>query len=142
MSINTSVAGAKTGIVENSSALVLVGRILLSAMFILAGFGKLTSISGTAAWFGSLGLPMPIVVTVLVGLLELFGGIAVLAGFKTRIAATALAIFTLAATAVAHLNFADQVQLLFFQKNLAIAGGLFMLAVFGAGALSVDAKRG
>jgi putative oxidoreductase len=142
MSINTSLAGTSTGTVEKSAALVLVGRALLSAMFIFAGFGKLTSISATAAWFGSLGLPMPIVVTVLVGLLELFGGLAVLTGFKTRIAAFALAIFTLAATAVAHLDFADQVQLLFFQKNLAVAGGLFVLSMFGAGALSVDAKRG
>jgi putative oxidoreductase len=142
MSINTSIAGSNTGIVENSSALVLVGRILLSAMFILAGFSKLTAIGATAGWFGSLGLPMPTLVTVLVGLLEVSGGIAVLVGFKTRLAATALGIFTLAATAVAHLNFADQVQWLFFQKNLAIAGGLFVLAVFGAGALSVDAKRG
>ena len=103
---------------------------------------KLTSISGTAGWFGSLGLPLPAVVAVAVGLLELLGGIAILIGFQTRIAAIALAVFTLAATAVAHLDFADQVQLLFFQKNLAIAGGLFVLAVFGAGALSVDAKRG
>ena len=142
MSINSSAAGVKTGIVENSSALVLVGRVLLSAMFILAGFAKLTSISGTAGWFGSLGLPLPAVVAVAVGLLELLGGIAILIGFQTRIAAIALAVFTLAATAVAHLDFADQVQLLFFQKNLAIAGGLFVLAVFGAGALSVDAKRG
>ncbi len=142
MSINTTAAGAKTGIVENSSALALAGRALLSSIFILAGFAKLTSIAGTAAWFGSLGLPLPMVVAVLVGLLELFGGIAILVGFQTRIAAVALAIFTLAATAVAHLDFADQVQMLFFQKNLAIAGGLFVLAVFGAGALSVDAKRG
>ena len=79
---------------------------------------------------------------VLVGLLELLGGIAILVGYQTRIAAIALAIFTLAATAVAHIDFADQVQFLFFQKKLAIAGGLFVLAVFGAGALSVDAKRG
>ena len=79
-------------------------------------------------------LPLPAVVAVAVGLLELLGGIAILIGFQTRIAAIALAVFTLAATAVAHPDFADQVQLLFFQKNLAIAGGLFVLAVFGAGA--------
>jgi putative oxidoreductase len=142
MSINSATVGAKAGLIENSPVLVLAGRALLSAIFILAGFGKLTAIGATAGWFGSLGFPLPTVVVVLVGLLELLGGIAILIGFQTRIAAIALAIFTLAATAVAHLDFADQVQFLFFQKNLAIAGGLFVLAVFGAGALSVDAKRG
>lgn len=80
--------------------------------------------------------------TVLVGLLELVGGIALLVGFQTRAAALVLGVFTLAATALAHLDFADQVQVMFLQKNLAISGGLFVLAVFGAGALSVDARRG
>ncbi len=142
MSINSSHADANTGIIANSSTLVLIGRILLSIMFILAGFAKLTAIGGTAGYFGSLGLPAPTIVAVLVGLLELFGGLAVLIGYQTRIAAIALAVFTLAATAVAHLDFADQMQILMLQKNLAIAGGFLVLAAFGPGALSLDAKRG
>jgi putative oxidoreductase len=111
-------------------------------MFILAGFAKLTSIAATAGWFGSLGLPAPTLVAVVVGLVELVGGIAILIGFQTRAAALVLAVFTLAATAIAHMNFADQVQLLMAQKNLAVAGGFLALAAFGAGALSLDAKRG
>ena len=63
-------------------------------MFILAGFGKLTAIAGTAGWFGSIGLPLPTVDAVLVGLLELVGGLAILVGFQTRIAAIVLAVFT------------------------------------------------
>jgi len=126
----------------NHAGLLLAGRVLLSLIFILAGFGKLTAIGGTAAWFGSLGLPFPTVVTVLVGLLELGAGLAVLTGFQTRIAASALAVFTLAATALAHLDFSDQVQVLMLEKNLAITGGLLLLAAFGAGALSLDARRG
>lgn len=129
----------------NNSALILIGRILLSFMFILAGYGKLTAIGGTAGYFGSLGFPAPTIVAVLVGLLELVGGLAVLVGFQTRIAALALGIFTLAATAAAHLNWtgdAGMVQWMFFQKNLGVAGGFFVLAACGAGALSIDAKRG
>jgi putative oxidoreductase len=141
MSINSSTADAKSGIVANSSALVLIGRVLLSMMFILAGFAKLTAIGGTAGYFGSLGLPAPTIVAILVGLLELFGGLAVLVGYQTRIAAIALAVFTIAATAVAHLDFADQMQVLMLQKNLAIAGGFLALAAFGPGALSLDARR-
>ena len=141
MSINTSTAG-KTGTAANYSAVVLVGRVLLSAMFIIAGFGKLTAISATAGWFGSIGLPMPTVTTVLVGLVELLGGLAILIGFQTRIAAIVLAVFTVAATAIAHMDLSGQMQMLLFQKNLSITGGLLILAAFGAGALSLDARRG
>lgn len=137
---NASIASAKT-VSTNASALILAGRVLLSIIFILAGFAKLTAISGTAGWFASIGLPLPTVTTVVVGLVELVGGIAILTGFQTRIAAIVLGVFTLAATAIAHTDFADQVQMMFLQKNLAIAGGLFVLAAFGAGALSIDARR-
>ncbi len=125
-----------------TNAAVLVGRIFLSVMFILAGFGKLTAIGATAGWFGSLGLPAPTVLVVLVGLLEFFGGLAILVGYQTRIAALAIGAFTIAATLVAHTDLADQTQQLFFMKNLAVTGGLLVLAAFGAGAYSVDARRG
>ena len=139
MSISSSTTGTDSG---SGSVLILLGRILLSIMFILAGFGKLTAIGGTAGYFGSLGLPLPNVTAVVVGLVELLGGLAVLVGFQTRIAALVLAVFTLAATAVAHLNFADQMQVLLLQKNLCITGGFLVLAAVGAGALSLDARRG
>ena len=139
MSINTSVAGTSAS--ANGAVLVLA-RLLISIMYIFAGFGKLTDIAGTAGWFGSIGLPAPTIVAVLVGLLELVGGLAILVGFKTRIAAVALALFTIAATLIAHTNFADQIQMLMFLKNLSVTGGLLVLASFGAGALSVDARRG
>jgi putative oxidoreductase len=139
----SNVAVVKSGgFIANNAGLIAVGRLLLSLIFILAGYSKLTGIAGTAGWFGSIGLPFPTVVAVLVGLLELLGGLAILVGYKTRIAAVALALFTIAATLIAHLDFSDQVQILFFQKNLAIAGGLAVLAAFGAGALSIDGRRG
>ncbi|MEP9389027.1 DoxX family protein [Mesorhizobium sp. KR9-304] len=136
----TSITASQSG--SSTSLAILVGRILLAAMFVLAGFAKLTDIAGTAGWFGSIGLPAPTIVAVLVGLLELVGGLAIVVGFQTRIAALALGAFTIAATLVAHLNFADMTQFLFFQKNFAIVGGLLVLAAVGAGALSVDGRRG
>ncbi|MDQ6435073.1 DoxX family protein [Mesorhizobium sp. LHD-90] len=137
---NVSTATASSN--AAGAAVVLVGRVLLSILFIFAGFGKLTDISGTAGWFGSIGLPLPVIAAVVIGLLEFFGGLAILVGFKTRIAAIAIAVFTVAATLIAHTNFADQVQLLFFLKNVSITGGLLVLAAFGPGALSIDARRG
>ena len=140
MSTNTSVAGSGTA--SNASATILLGRILLSVIFLLSGFGKLTAIAGTAGYFGSLGLPMPTVTAIAVGLIEFIGGLAILVGFRTRIAAWVLAIFTVASALIAHTGWADQMQMISFMKNLAIAGGFLVLASSGAGALSVDARRG
>jgi putative oxidoreductase len=138
MSTNSSVADS--GIAANASAAILVGRVLISILFILAGFGKLTAIGGTAGFFESLGLPMPTVTAVVVGLVEFFGGLAVLVGFKTRIAAILLAVFTLGATAVAHLDFSQAGNALMLQKNLGLVGGFIFLAVIGAGAYSIDGR--
>jgi putative oxidoreductase len=124
------------------NAIALLGRILLSIIFILSGYGKLTAIAGTAQYFANAGLPVPTVTAVIVGLIELLGGLAVLFGFQTRIAAWVLAIFSVAAALVAHMNWADAMQLINFQKNLAMAGGLLVLAAFGPGAYSVDRPRG
>ena len=137
----TSVTAGSAGTSSSASVAILVGRILISALFILAGFAKLTTISATAGWFGSIGLPVPTVTAVVVGLVELLGGLAILVGFQTRHTAIVIAIFTIGATLVAHLDFADQMQVLMLQKNLAIAGGLLILAFVGAGSLSVDARR-
>ncbi|RWH68174.1 DoxX family protein [Mesorhizobium sp.] len=139
MSINSSVAG--NGAASNSSTTILLGRILLSVIFLLSGFGKLTAISGTAGYFGALGLPVPSVTAVLVGLIELLGGLAILVGLQTRIVAWVLAIFTIATGLVAHTGWADQMQMIQFLKNLAITGGFILLASSGAGAYSLDAKR-
>ncbi|WP_163265915.1 DoxX family protein [Chelativorans alearense] len=125
----------------SNSALLLLGRILIAVIFIFAGFGKLTNIGGTAGYFGSLGLPVPVLTAWAVALVELLGGLAVLIGFKTRIAAIVLAAFTVASALIAHLDFGDQMQLTQFLKNLAIAGGFLVLVAQGAGALSLDGRR-
>ena len=138
----SNISVTSTAAASGNSPVILVARILISILFILAGFGKLTAISATAGWFGSIGLPMPTVTTVIVGLVELLGGISVLVGFQTRIAAIVLAVFTLAATAVAHLDFSQAGNALMLQKNLGITGGLLLLAVLGAGAYSIDGRRG
>jgi putative oxidoreductase len=126
--------------------LLVVGRVLLALMFILAGFSKLGNIEGTAGYIASGGLPMASVLAVVVGLLELLGGIAIAIGFQARWAALALALFTLAATLLFHQFWAvpaEQafVQQLMFMKNLSVAGGLFIVAALGAGAASLDNRR-
>ena len=85
-----------------NSVIVLVGRILLAAIFILAGFGKLTDISGTAAYFSMYGLPGGSATAVVAGLIELLGGLAILVGFQTRIAGWVMAVFCVATALIAH----------------------------------------
>ena len=124
----------------------LVARILIAAIFVLSGFGKIGGFAGTVGYIGSVGLPLPQLATVLAIVVEVGGGLALLAGYGTRLAALALALFTLVATFVFH-NFwampAEQVmvQQLMFLKNIAVVGGLLVLAAHGAGAYSVDARR-
>lgn len=124
----------------------LIARVLIALMFVLAGFGKLTGLEGTAGYIASKGLPLPWVLALSAGVLELVAGLALAVGFQTRIAALALAIFTLVATLLFH-NFwampADQayVQQLMFMKNLAAIGGLLVVFGFGAGPASLDARR-
>ena len=126
--------------------LVVVGRVLLALMFVLSGFGKLTGIEGTAGYIASAGLPMATALAVIVGLLEFFGGLALMVGFHARWAALALGVFTLLASLLFH-NFwampADKafMQQLIFMKNLAVAGGMFIVAALGAGPASIDAAR-
>ena len=123
----------------------LVGRILMALMFILAGFGKLTNIAGTAGYIASGGLPAPTVLAVLVGLFELLSGIAIVVGYKTRWVGLALAGFTLLASVVFHAFWAvpaeqQMVTQLLFMKNISVAGGLLLLSALGAGALSLDGR--
>ena len=125
-----------------NNLILLVARILLSVMFIMAGLQKFGDIGGTAGYISSVGLPAGSVLAVLSGLLETFGGIAILIGFQTRIAAYLLAAFCVAAALLFHTNFAYMTQMLFFMKNITIAGGFLALSVAGAGSLSLDARLG
>lgn len=111
----------------------LAGRILLSHIFILAGFNKITGYAGTQGYMESVGVPgmlLPLVI-----ILELGGGLAILAGWQTRIAAYLLAGFTILAAIIFHPELDHH-----FMKNLAIAGGFLILAVNGAGAMSLDGR--
>ena len=126
--------------------LALVGRILIALLFIPAGFGKISGCAGTVGYATSVGMPMPTVAVAVGLLIELLGGLALLFGFGTRIAALALAVFTLAASFFFHAYWAlpaDQqmMQQLLFFKNVAVTGGLLAFAAFGAGAWSVDGAR-
>ncbi|WP_079201596.1 MULTISPECIES: DoxX family protein [Pseudomonas] len=123
-----------------NNAIVLVARLLLAHIFLLAGFSKITGYAGTQGYMESVGIPgalLPLVIA-----LEIGGSLALIFGFLTRWAALALSAFCIASALIFHNNFAEQTQMIMFMKNLAMAGGLLLLYVQGAGAFSVDAQRG
>src|SRR2546425_10680832 len=126
---------------RGAALLALVGRILLSAIFLVSAVGKLAAPSGTIGYIAAAGLPLPTLAYAIAVLVELLGGLALIAGYQTRIAAAALAVFCIAAAFGFHANFGDQNQFAHFLKNVALAGGLLQLVAFCAGRLSVDARR-
>jgi putative oxidoreductase len=128
------------------NALLLVSRLLLAALFIPSGFHALADIAGTTGYFAGLGLPLPTVAAIIVGLIELLGGLAILVGFKTPIVALLLAAFCIAAGFIGHYGQGGDDPMLAFlhsqmlMKDIAITGGLLALAMAGAGAWSVDGR--
>lgn len=116
-----------------------LGRIMLALIFILAGVGKIMDPAGTMGYMQSVGLPGALLWPTIA--LEVLGGLAVAVGFKTRYAAIALAIFSVATAVIFHRNFVDQMQMILFLKNIAMAGGLLLLAVGGRTAYSMDNRR-
>lgn len=122
------------------SGATLVARILLSLLFIVAGFGKLQDVAGFIGYMTSGGVPTLLAWPTIA--LEFLGGLAILVGLFTRPVALALAGFSLLAALLFHLVPSDAMQMVSFWKNLGLAGGFVLLAVHGAGTYSLDARRG
>ena len=121
------------------NAAALLGRLLLAAIFIQAGWEKIGGYEGTVAYMAKSGVPgslLPVVIAV-----ELLGGLLIVIGWQTRFVAIGLAIFTLLAAYLFHMHFGDRNQAIHFMKNLAIAGGFLALAAGGPGAWSVDGRH-
>jgi putative oxidoreductase len=123
-----------------SNAIALLGRILMSAIFIQSGIGKALAPAATIATMGHLALPVPAGAYIVAVLVELLGGIAVLVGWRTRWAGAVLAVWCVATALVAHYHPGDRGQMIHFMKNLAMAGGFLQLAAWGAGRFSLDRR--
>jgi putative oxidoreductase len=129
----------------NSTVVPLIGRILIAALFLVAGVGKAMAFAGTAGYLAKLGFPAPEVMTAIAIAIEAGGAILLILGWKTRWVALGLAIFVVIATLAAHRFWeVDASQLVNqrtqFLKNLAIIGGLLLLSAFGPGSSSVDKR--
>ena len=121
-----------------------IGRLLLSSLFIWAGYAKLFMFgpSGTAGYMASVHMPLPELAAWIAIIVELVGGILLLIGYQTRWVALVLAIWCLVTGFAVHLPVGDQANMINFYKNLVMAGGFLFVAAYGAGNLSVDGALG
>lgn len=128
---------------QRKDALLLVARVLLMILFVLFGWSKLTGFSGTEQYMASTGAPAPAIAAVIAIVMELVVGLAIAVGFRTRVLAVLLALYTLGTALIGH-HFWTQtgmehyVNMINFYKNISIMGGLLLLFVTGAGKYSID----
>jgi len=143
MAISTlRLSNAASGPVSNQPAIVpLVGRILIAAIFLLSGASKIAAPAGTIDYIRAAGLPAPTLAYAIAVATELGAGLLLVLGYRTRIVAAWLTLFTFAAAFGFHHDLADQNQFIHFFKNVAMAGGLLQVVAFGGGRLSLDARR-
>jgi putative oxidoreductase len=143
--VSLTPVAANGGFISSKSSndvLALTGRILIAAIFILSGASKLADPAGTIGYIASAGLPLPQLAFAGAAAVELLGGLALVVGYRTRLVALVLAIFSILAALSFHSALADQNQFIHFFKNIAMAGGLLQVVAFGGGRISLDARRG
>jgi putative oxidoreductase len=126
---------------KSNRYLPLLGRVLIGAPFVLSGLGKLAAHDATVGYIGSVGLPFPQLGWLIALLMEIGGGALLLVGYRARLVALIVGLFTLATALFFHRNFSDQNQMIHFLKNIMIVGGLLQIVYFGAGPMSIDASR-
>ena len=116
----------------------LIGRIFISGIFLLSAYNKIGNYEGTLGWMGSFGLPGFLLAPAI--FLEIIAPIFIILGYQTKIAAGALGLFCVATAIIFHNDFSDQMQLIAFMKNIALAGGFLFLVVNGAKGYCLDKK--
>ena len=121
--------------------LPLAARILMAAIFVLSGINKIANPTGTIGYISAMGLPFPELGLAAAIAIEVIGGALLMVGFYTRPVALALAAFSIITGLIFHSAIGDQNQMIHLMKNFAMAGGLLQIAAFGAGSLSLDARR-
>lgn len=126
-----------TSIINITSA--PIGRLLISFMFLMSGLNKVGNYSNTSGWMEAMGVSASLLPLVII--FEILAAVAVIVGWKTKIAAFLLAGFCILSGLIFHSDFSNQIEMIMFMKNIAIAGGFLILVVNGAGNYSLDNRK-
>jgi len=125
----------------NTAYLPLAARLLMAAIFLISAFGKIANPAATIGYISAMGLPFPqLGLAIAIGV-EVIGGLLLVLGLYTRPVAFGLAAFSIITGVIFHGAVGDQNQMIHLMKNIAMAGGFLQIAAFGAGSLSLDARR-
>ena len=119
-------------------AIQVLGRIFLSTIFLIEGINKIFNYESTIAYMENFNVPEYLAIPAII--VEILFPLLLIVGYQTKISALVLAIFTLATALIFHTDFTNQMQLISFLKNFAIAGGFLIIFVNGAGKYSLDHK--
>ena len=139
-SVSTFAGGEAWRSLPSAAVTALAGRLLLAFIFVLSGLGKIADPAASLAYIETAGLPLAPLSLAGAILIEAGAGIALILGYRTRVAATLLALFSVVTALVFHSELSDQNQFIHFSKNLAMAGGLLQVVAFGGGGLGLDAR--
>src|ERR1700730_1961633 len=121
--------------------LALIGRILMAIIFLISGLGKVADPDATIGYITSIGLPAPTLGYIASMVLEVAGGVLMVVGYRTRMIAALLAVYSIITALIFHHAFGDQNQMFHFLKNVEMAGGLMQVVALGAGAYGFDNRR-
>ena len=122
-----------------NNILDLIGRVLISSLFLVSAFNKIFSIGGSMDWMEGFGVPGFLIYPAII--LEIILPLFVIVGYRARISAGLLAIFCLATAFIFHLDFSNQTQLVSFLKNIGLAGGFLFIVANGTRDWSVDREK-
>ena len=117
----------------------LIGRIMISAIFLFSGISKIFNYDGTVGWMESYGMPGILLIPAII--IEILFPLMIIVGYQTRIAAGGLLLFSLLTAFIFHLDFSNQMQIIAFLKNVGLAGGMLFLVVHGAKDFSLEKKK-
>lgn len=127
---------------RHASIIAIAGRLLLASLFLISGLSKLAAPAATLAYIHAAGLPLPQLAYAVAIVVELGFGLTLVAGYRTRLVAAVMAVFTLATAFAFHMHVGNPDQTIHFLKNLSITGGLLQLVAHGPGSFSVDTLCG
>ena len=122
-----------------SNLIDFLARVLISLLFLISAYNKIFNIEGSMNWMSGYGVPGILIYPTI--LLEILLPVMIIIGYKVRIAAGILSIFCLLTAFIFHFDFADQIQLILFLKNIGLAGGFLFIVVNGTKEWSLDKEK-
>tara|TARA_Y100000591_G_C21785257_1_gene673413 strand:- start:528 stop:914 length:387 start_codon:yes stop_codon:yes gene_type:complete len=117
----------------------LLARVMISSIFLFSGVNKILNYEGTVGWMEGFGIPGILLLPAIV--IEIIFPLLLIFGYKTKIAAIGLMLFSLITAFIFHFDFSNQMQIIAFLKNVGLAGGLLFIIINGTKGFSLEKNK-